>query len=459
MNAINQLQAMDFFNNQSNKNPLDLGVKKESMSFHKVLEKKFDGNSRKNFSERKTDSSLDRNESVDRSRKKDFKKITEMISFQSNKPRNQEESKDLTLDTSGEKEVNKEQLVDNLGLLEEGVVLEEEEILLEAINFLITITNEETPITKEQVEQLVQIMQKIPLTEEQKNQITKLLSEISNLLENMDKGPLSKEERELINQKIHNIVDHVNMDQSLSSPEKLNSPGKIALKDNEKQENSMEINDQPQQVDKGKEISNKTNKEKPEDQKFSKDFAKALGNEKTPETNDPKTIDFTVNKSISVELLSKVSENGMPAKVNSNNILSQIVGQFSKAIKGGSSEIRIQLTPENLGKMSLKISSTDNTITAKIFAESAMVKDVIEANLNQLRSSLSEKGIVVSNIEVFVGQDSDAYRHRQEMQQKLKNKKPSITEIDGVNMAEGDPIEALSNAYLDVNLTSFDMMG
>ncbi len=96
-------------------------------------------------------------------------------------------------------------------------------------------------------------------------------------------------------------------------------------------------------------------------------------------------------------------------KVEKNEIIEakQFINQIAQKAGGFLSkdrnEMSIQLTPENLGKISIKIGLNEGTLTGKIYAENYAVKEIIEANLNQLRDSLEEQGLNIAGLEVHIG--------------------------------------------------------
>lgn len=95
--------------------------------------------------------------------------------------------------------------------------------------------------------------------------------------------------------------------------------------------------------------------------------------------------------------------------ISKAEIINQIVKKAEVVIAEGKQEMRIQLEPENLGKLTLKLAVEKGLITAKFVAESQEVKQVIESNFNALKDMLQEKGLDVQNFSVSVGQDSKEF--------------------------------------------------
>jgi len=92
-------------------------------------------------------------------------------------------------------------------------------------------------------------------------------------------------------------------------------------------------------------------------------------------------------------------------------ILGQVVQKARLLVTPGITEMQIQLKPEFLGKLDLSISSENGQVTARFNAENYRVKEVIEANLNQLRDALAEQGVKVDQLQVNVGTPRDHSGH------------------------------------------------
>lgn len=98
-------------------------------------------------------------------------------------------------------------------------------------------------------------------------------------------------------------------------------------------------------------------------------------------------------------------------------VFEQIKNHIAKqSVKTGKSEMLIRLTPEELGKVELKIEVHKDQVIAKMNVASQMVKEAIEANLSDLKSSLKDKGYDVTSFDVNLSdhsQESDARQYRQ----------------------------------------------
>ncbi len=66
----------------------------------------------------------------------------------------------------------------------------------------------------------------------------------------------------------------------------------------------------------------------------------------------------------------------------------------------------MDLKPDHLGKLSLKLVTENGIVMANFVADSQQVKEVLEANMQLLKSALEKQGFIVQGFNVSVGSDS-----------------------------------------------------
>ena len=93
--------------------------------------------------------------------------------------------------------------------------------------------------------------------------------------------------------------------------------------------------------------------------------------------------------------------------IDTQSVIDQIVDKMKVEVKGDLSEIKIQLKPEHLGDVSLKITTQNGIVTAQFVAENQRIREIIEASFNQLRDSLAQQGIQLSQLSVSVGNNQN----------------------------------------------------
>jgi len=136
----------------------------------------------------------------------------------------------------------------------------------------------------------------------------------------------------------------------------------------------------------------------------------------------------------------RVSDTGLQAKETQlsqkplqTEVLTQIVKKASFNLKNGQTEVKIDLKPEFLGRIQLKISTENHQVMVRILTELPLVKDIIENNINQLKADLQNQGLEIDKLDVSVANDSDQYKNGHENAEFLKkNGKISEGEADSM---------------------------
>ena len=112
------------------------------------------------------------------------------------------------------------------------------------------------------------------------------------------------------------------------------------------------------------------------------------------------------------------------------NVRGQIVEQARLIRNAQSTEMVINLKPEHLGELTLRISvSHSGTLNANFYSDNAQVRAVIENSLVQLKQELSNAGLKVEDVQVYsglsdgglTGQGQSAWQQNQ--QQKNSNRR------------------------------------
>jgi len=93
------------------------------------------------------------------------------------------------------------------------------------------------------------------------------------------------------------------------------------------------------------------------------------------------------------------------------DIMDQLFQRISLSTHGGRSEIKMYLTPPELGKVEIHFVEEGDEIKAKIFVENAEVKATIENNVHHLRESIASSGIGVHKLEVYL-QNEDTNKQK-----------------------------------------------
>lgn len=141
------------------------------------------------------------------------------------------------------------------------------------------------------------------------------------------------------------------------------------------------------------------------------------------------------------------------------DITNQIVEQIKVIIKPDQAAMELQLNPENLGKINLSVVSKNGVLTAQFTAQSELVKEAIESQMQVLRENLNNQGLKVESIEVTVSNFGFEQSNQASTEEEQKNSNPqkgnrfrNDSEILG-NLSEG---ETVPTNDLEMNGSSID---
>lgn len=95
----------------------------------------------------------------------------------------------------------------------------------------------------------------------------------------------------------------------------------------------------------------------------------------------------------------------IPTPVVRMNNLTEELGEVFKnsmrmSTRGESTQIKVNISPDHLGHLDIRLTETNGRIAAQIFTSSMAAKDALDLQLNQLRSTLIQQGLTVEKIEV-----------------------------------------------------------
>lgn len=109
-------------------------------------------------------------------------------------------------------------------------------------------------------------------------------------------------------------------------------------------------------------------------------------------------------------------------------IFEQVVEQVKVTVTADTSEMEVQLNPENLGKVNLSVVAKEGHIAAQFVTENEVARQALESQIQQLRETLSEQGLKVDKVEVSVSDfsfqnENQANAEEQKQQQREEHAK------------------------------------
>ena len=125
--------------------------------------------------------------------------------------------------------------------------------------------------------------------------------------------------------------------------------------------------------------------------------------------NAGKTIQFAEASVQAMSGAAKAEAAAPPRSVNvqDQEFVIELAGRIQAQIRGGREMIRIQLHPEELGRLEIRAENGRNGIIARIVAETSDVKKLLESNIQNLQQTLEARGLKIDRLHIVV--EDNAY--------------------------------------------------
>jgi len=105
------------------------------------------------------------------------------------------------------------------------------------------------------------------------------------------------------------------------------------------------------------------------------------------------------------------SGSALPGPALQERLLPELVHQAGIILRdGGEGEIRLVLKPEHLGSVRIRLHLGESSLEGRIVVDNSNVKELLESNLEGLKSALRQEGWATANIDVTVSGDGGRRR-------------------------------------------------
>ena len=111
------------------------------------------------------------------------------------------------------------------------------------------------------------------------------------------------------------------------------------------------------------------------------------------------------NTTIAQKLYTSLSSS--VSRVQVEALMQNMAGKMSMLLQDGKNELRMKLTPPELGQMKLTFITEDNVMRGKIVVETPEAKMFFEQNIDNLKETLAQAGVTLGNIDIDLGSQSD----------------------------------------------------
>ncbi len=112
---------------------------------------------------------------------------------------------------------------------------------------------------------------------------------------------------------------------------------------------------------------------------------------------DPASNNASVIKNVN---LAKTLQTPQNFELEQNNVLGQITDKIQQMKDGSNPRMTLVLRPNDLGRLSIELSTNHLGLTTNILAQNEDVRNYIEKNIDALKQQLSEAGVNVNTIQI-----------------------------------------------------------
>ena len=118
--------------------------------------------------------------------------------------------------------------------------------------------------------------------------------------------------------------------------------------------------------------------------------------------SDNSVLHASVSEHLNTDTSFEMSQPQSRSRVDTTDIIRQIVDSMSISNTTEESAINLQLTPESLGRMYINVSQKNSEISARIAVSNEAVKEALQTQMVNLKEALNNSGIRVNEVEITV---------------------------------------------------------
>jgi flagellar hook-length control protein FliK len=124
----------------------------------------------------------------------------------------------------------------------------------------------------------------------------------------------------------------------------------------------------------------------------------------------------------------------------------QFVQQLLEVMKGskftqlgnGQSQLVVRLHPDHLGSLTIKLVQENGELMAKIITSTASAKELIEANIHQIRHAIPAQNITIEKFDVFTQQQTYEQSYKEQQQESREQQHTRQEQHNGSNQNQED---------------------
>ena len=138
---------------------------------------------------------------------------------------------------------------------------------------------------------------------------------------------------------------------------------------------------------------------------------------------------------------------GKNSPTASIEIIQELAEKISMQLKSNRYEMELQIKPESLGKLVLKVTLEDGILSGRITTTNRQTANILQQNLDDLKSALEQQGYKFSQLDVNVGNEREPGHFHQHWRNPINfsRNKQSTSLFNDVSDIRGQEIRPISN--------------
>lgn len=131
-------------------------------------------------------------------------------------------------------------------------------------------------------------------------------------------------------------------------------------------------------------------------------------------------------------------------------IIRELAEKISMNLKGNRYEMELQVKPEYLGKLILKVTLEDGVLSGKIYTTSQRTGDILQNNLEILKNALEEQGYAFSQLDVNVGNEeyTGQFQYPEREQTNIRRSNLAVNSFDEIIEDQSNVESNIMNNYM-----------
>jgi flagellar hook-length control protein FliK len=160
-------------------------------------------------------------------------------------------------------------------------------------------------------------------------------------------------------------------------------------------------------------------------------------------------------KKIDIQLLEMKSQVEHSTPSNKHPVVTQVVQKMEVMIQAGKQQMVIQLSPDHLGQVEIRIDIEDDIVKLNVKVENDQVKQILESSSQVLKDNLSNQNVHLDKIDVQTDTDFSKGHYAKEKRDRESNSSDPEKSPDGKLELEMEETQGETGRKLGYNTIEY----